>query len=133
MGKLIPPMYHADTELSSHYDVISAPQKGWDSNPFVMSGRNGYLYGRGVTDDKGPIIATACAAADLLTKRALGADLVFLIEGEEECGSTGFRNAVQANKDAIGHIDAILVRQVYVDVQQPWRLKLLKQLDLDHR
>jgi len=116
MGKPRSLVYRIDAHLSSHYDVISAPQKGWDSNPFVMSGRNGYLYGRGVTDDKGPIIATACAAADLLTKRALGADLVFLIEGEEECGSTGFRSAVQANKDAIGHIDAILVRYVYVHV-----------------
>ncbi|KAJ7465280.1 hypothetical protein FB451DRAFT_1263169 [Mycena latifolia] len=92
-----------------HYDVISAPSEGWDSDPFHMSGRNGYLYGRGVTDNKGPILAAACAVAQLLASRALGVDVVFLIEGEEECGSTGFGDAVRKHKDLIGHIDAILV------------------------
>ncbi|KAG6845113.1 hypothetical protein H0H87_000540 [Tephrocybe sp. NHM501043] len=90
-----------------HYDVIPAPQEGWNSDPFVLTGRNGYLYGRGVTDDKGPIMAIACAAADLLSRRALGCDLVFLVEGEEECGSAGFGEAVSRYK--IGDIDAILV------------------------
>ncbi|KAJ7095467.1 hypothetical protein C8R43DRAFT_1081889 [Mycena crocata] len=92
-----------------HYDVISAPSESWDSDPFHMAGRNGYLYGRGVTDNKGPILAVACAVAQLLATRALGVDVVFLIEGEEECGSTGFGDAVQKHKDLIGHIDAILV------------------------
>ncbi|KAJ7134317.1 hypothetical protein C8R44DRAFT_662695 [Mycena epipterygia] len=92
-----------------HYDVISAPSEGWDSDPFHMAGRNGYLYGRGVTDNKGPILAVACAVAHLLATRALGVDVVFLIEGEEECGSTGFGDAVRKHKDLIGHIDAILV------------------------
>lgn len=71
-------------------------------------------------------MAAACAAADLLRKRALGVDLVFLIEGEEEVGSTGFIDAVLAYKvllclfvvstcphhlqSQIGDIDAILLR-----------------------
>lgn len=92
-----------------HYDVIPAPPVGWDSDPFTLTGRNGYLYGRGVTDDKGPIMAFTCAAAELLSRRALGLDFVFLIEGEEECGSAGFVDAVRKHKSAIGHIDAILV------------------------
>ena len=96
----------------SHYDVISAPPNGWNSDPFTVTGQNGYLYGRGVTDNKGPILAVACAAADLLTKRALGLDLVMLIEGEEECGSIGFGDAVKKHREAIGEVDAILVRFV---------------------
>ncbi|PPQ77469.1 hypothetical protein CVT25_011339 [Psilocybe cyanescens] len=95
-----------------HYDVIPAPPEGWHSDPFNLTGRNGYLYGRGATDNKGPIIAVACAAADLLSRRALEVDLVFLIEGDEECGSKGFNETVQKHKSAIGHIDAILVRSV---------------------
>ena len=59
---------------------------------------NGYLYGRGVTDNKGPILAMACAASDLLRKRLLACDVVFLIEGEEEAGSSGFAEAVQSHK-----------------------------------
>lgn len=84
--------------LSRHYDVISAPTDGWSSDPFKIDGRNGYLYGRGVSDDKGPIIVVACAAAELLRRRALGVDLIFLIEGEEEVGSTGFMDAVRKHK-----------------------------------
>ncbi|THU93407.1 glutathione degradosome [Dendrothele bispora CBS 962.96] len=92
-----------------HYDVIPAPPQGWNSDPFVLDGRNGYLYGRGVNDNKGPIISTAFAVAELLYRRALGVDVVFLIEGEEECGSTGFEEAIQKYKSQIGHIDGILV------------------------
>jgi len=43
-------------------------------------------------------MAVACAAADLLGRRALGVDLVFLIEGEEEVGSDGFVEAVRKYK-----------------------------------
>ncbi|KAI6129690.1 glutathione degradosome [Pisolithus croceorrhizus] len=91
----------------------------------TVLGRNGYLYGRGVTDNKGPILAIACAAAELLRRRALGVDLVFLIEGEEEVGSTGFVDTVRKHKvffhsfscctaayshqAQIGRIDAILL------------------------
>ena len=72
--------------------------------PFTMTGENGYLYGRGVTDNKGPILAVACAAADLLSQRALGVDLVMLIEGEEECGSVGFGEAVRKHKVGLSHL-----------------------------
>jgi len=64
----------------------------------MLDGRNGYLYGRGINDDKGPILAVAFAVAELLYRRALGVDVVFLIEGEEECGSAGFEDAVQKYK-----------------------------------
>ncbi|KAF8644410.1 hypothetical protein AX16_008471 [Volvariella volvacea WC 439] len=93
-----------------HYDVIPAPPTGWHTPPFTLTGRNGCLYGRGVTDDKGPILAVAFAVAELLAARALvGVDVVFLVEGEEECGSSGFGECVRRHKDLIGDIDAILV------------------------
>jgi di- and tripeptidase len=43
-------------------------------------------------------MAVACAAADLLSRRALEIDLVLLIEGEEECGSSGFGETVRKHK-----------------------------------
>ncbi|KAI0061595.1 Zn-dependent exopeptidase [Artomyces pyxidatus] len=92
-----------------HYDVISAPPQGWDSDPFELTARNGFLYGRGVSDDKGPVLAVACAAAELLQQRKLGVDLVFLIEGEEETGSVGFVESVRKHREVIGDVDAILV------------------------
>ncbi|KLO17294.1 Zn-dependent exopeptidase [Schizopora paradoxa] len=92
-----------------HYDVIAAPPAGWMSDPFTLTGRNGYYYGRGATDNKGPILAVACATSELLRQRALDCDLVMLLEGEEEAGSIGFSECVKRNKDLIGHVDAILV------------------------
>ncbi|KAK7689745.1 hypothetical protein QCA50_006384 [Cerrena zonata] len=92
-----------------HYDVIQASPAGWSSDPFTLFALNGYLYGRGITDNKGPIMAIACAAANLLRRRSLDVDLVMLIEGEAEAGSNGFMASVKQHKDAIGPIDAILV------------------------
>ena len=43
-------------------------------------------------------MAVACAAAELLGRRALDLDLVFLIEGEEEAGSGGFEETVRRHK-----------------------------------
>lgn len=43
-------------------------------------------------------MAVACAAAELLGRRALDLDLVMLIEGEEEAGSGGFAEAVKRHK-----------------------------------
>ena len=88
----------------SHYDVISARGTSWESDPFTLSARNGYLYGRGVTDNKGPIMAVACAAADLLKRRALELDVVMLLEGEEEAGSRGFMETVRKKKVSRHHL-----------------------------
>ncbi|KAI9657860.1 MAG: hypothetical protein M1831_004096 [Alyxoria varia] len=98
-----------------HYDVISAEnkQQEWISDPFIMTGRDGYLYGRGVSDNKGPILAAIFAVADLLSKRRLASDVTFLVEGEEECGSRGFENCVKRYKSLIGQIDWILLANSY--------------------
>lgn len=45
----------------AHVDVVPAGP-GWDSNPFEMRERDGYLVGRGVIDDKGPFVLTLWAA-----------------------------------------------------------------------
>ncbi|KAG8907880.1 hypothetical protein FRB99_001739 [Tulasnella sp. 403] len=104
-----------------HYDVFAAgSSSAWDHDPFTLNGLNGYLYGRGVTDNKGPVLAVACAASEMLARRSLGVDLVLLVEGEEEAGSAGFTEAVQKYKDQIGHIDAILVSNSYwIDDMRP--------------
>jgi di- and tripeptidase len=49
-------------------------------------------------------MAVACAAAELLQNRALGVDLVFLIEGEEETGSAGFVDAIKEHKVGLHHV-----------------------------
>lgn len=95
----------------SHYDVQPAEKEdGWDTEPFELIEKDGYLYGRGTDDDKGPIAATIYAIKELLDeKKDLPVNIRFLYEGEEESGSEGFEEAVTNNKDFFGHIDGILI------------------------
>lgn len=97
-----------------HYDVIQANDlSNWDSAPFEMRAQDGYLYGRGTTDNKGPVLAAMYAAAELYRQQQLPCDIVFLVEGEEECGSFGLQSAIKENRDLIGHIDWILLGNSY--------------------
>ena len=45
-------------------------QDTWHTNPFTMTCHNEYVYGRGVTDDKGPILASLFAVKELLVSGA---------------------------------------------------------------
>ena len=95
----------------SHYDVQPAEKEdGWDTEPFELTEKDGYLYGRGTDDDKGPIAATIYAIKELLDEdKDLPVNIRFLYEGEEESGSEGFEEAVTKNKDFFGHVDGILI------------------------
>jgi di- and tripeptidase len=43
--------------IYGHYDVIAAENENnlWGSDPFTLTGKNGYLYGRGTSDNKASI------------------------------------------------------------------------------
>lgn len=75
--------------IVGHLDVVPANKEdGWDSDPFVMTEKDGVLYGRGVSDDKGAIVASMIAMKVI---RDMGVDVnkrVRLIMGtNEETGS----------------------------------------------
>lgn len=98
-----------------HYDVVAAEhwEQRWHTDPFEMQGLNGCLYGRGVSDNKGPIMAALYAVADIVTGQQLDSDIIFLIEGEEESGSRGFQQAIKKNKHIVGDVDWILLANSY--------------------
>ncbi|PVU86501.1 hypothetical protein BB559_006511 [Furculomyces boomerangus] len=97
-----------------HYDVVPVGDlSGWMSDPFTMKGKNGYLYGRGVTDNKGPILATLFAVYELYIANNLSTTVVFLIEGEEENSCQGLRQAVESNKRLFGIPKLIILSLSY--------------------
>ncbi|KAF9439364.1 hypothetical protein BGZ76_000025 [Entomortierella beljakovae] len=96
-----------------HYDVIAADIKKWDYPPFKLTGKDGYLYGRGASDNKGPILACIFAASELQEEQALDVNVKFLIEGEEENGSVGFFQAVEQNIELFQEADVILLSNSY--------------------
>ena len=75
--------------IYNHYDVQPAePLELWTSPPFEATRRDGKLFGRGVSDDKGHLVARLFAIdAMLATWGELPCRVKFVIEGEEEIGS----------------------------------------------
>ncbi len=72
-----------------HYDVQPVePLDEWISGPFEPTIRDGNLYARGATDDKGQVLTHVQSVCDWLsTGEPLPLQIKFLIEGEEEVGS----------------------------------------------
>jgi acetylornithine deacetylase/succinyl-diaminopimelate desuccinylase-like protein len=72
-----------------HYDVQPPePLELWESAPFSPDVRDGWLYARGVADDKGQLWALLRAAADLSAEGSLPVNVRFCCDGEEEIGGT---------------------------------------------
>ena len=86
-----------------HYDVQPPdPLDKWLSPPFEPTVRDGKLYARGVSDDKGPLlIPILVAAAYKAVNGGLPLNVKVLIEGEEESGSRSFDGAVAGLKDRL--------------------------------
>lgn len=98
----------------AHYDVVEVnTNEPWQSEPFHLTATDGNLYARGVSDNKGPTLAAIYAVSELYRNRELSCDVVFIVEGEEECGSIGFQNVIQENKPLIGDIDWVMLSNSY--------------------
>ena len=86
-----------------HYDVQPVdPLEKWKSPPFEPVIKDGYVYARGASDNKGQCFATLTALQavfDLCKKVDLNIKL--FIEGEEECGSEGALQMVHEKKEAL--------------------------------
>jgi acetylornithine deacetylase/succinyl-diaminopimelate desuccinylase-like protein len=89
--------------IYNHYDVQPAePLELWESPPFEPSLRNGMLYGRGVSDDKGHIVARLFAIDALLSSADQPpCTIKFIIEGEEETSSLHLHNFVKTHKELL--------------------------------
>jgi acetylornithine deacetylase/succinyl-diaminopimelate desuccinylase-like protein len=85
--------------IYGHYDVQPPePLEPWLSPPFEPTMRNGNLYARGATDDKGQMFTHLKAVeAWLKTAQKLPINVKFLIEGEEEVGGLSLEAYMPAN------------------------------------
>jgi acetylornithine deacetylase/succinyl-diaminopimelate desuccinylase-like protein len=77
-----------DVIVYGHYDVQDVgPPDEWLSDPFEPEIRDGRLYARGASDDKGNFLPTLHAACELHAAGRLPVNVRVLIEGEEEAAS----------------------------------------------
>jgi len=93
-----------------HYDVQPVdPLDLWDSPPFEPVIKNGKIYGRGTSDDKGQLFMHIKAVeAFLKTNSKLPLNIKFLIEGEEEAGSNHLDEFIENNAELL-KCDTVLV------------------------
>jgi len=89
--------------LYNHYDVQPAvPLDLWDSPPFEPTVRDGKLYARGISDNKGEIATRLAAVRALLAVYGeLPITLRWIIEGEEEVGSPHFGTLAETYADLL--------------------------------
>ena len=91
-----------------HYDVQPPGDEAeWTTPPFAPSVRDGRVYARGATDDKGPVLVPLKVAEAFLDELgALPLNVRFLFEGEEEVGSPSLAGVL---RDHHGELEADLV------------------------
>jgi len=96
--------------IYGHYDVQPEdPVSEWKTPPFEPTIRDGILYCRGATDDKGQLWAHIKAVESLLkTEGELPCEVLFLLEGEEESGGDALPRYVAQAKAELKP-DAIVI------------------------
>ena len=96
--------------IYGHYDVQPPdPLELWESPPFEPVLKNGYVFARGATDNKGQILAHILGIQETIEQSGdLPVNVEFVIEGEEEVGSQNLPKFLQQNRDAL-KCDVVLV------------------------
>jgi acetylornithine deacetylase/succinyl-diaminopimelate desuccinylase-like protein len=85
-----------------HYDVVpAAMEDGWDAPPFEPVEKDGKIYARGATDDKGQLFIHVKALESCLESGGAPVNVKFLLEGEEEISSPNLAPFIKANLDLL--------------------------------
>ena len=89
--------------IYGHYDVQPPdPLELWDSPPFEPVLKEGYVFARGATDNKGQILSHILGIQETIEQnRELPVNLHLVIEGEEEIGSANLGLFLSQNQDAL--------------------------------
>jgi acetylornithine deacetylase/succinyl-diaminopimelate desuccinylase-like protein len=95
--------------LLAHLDVVGAAGQPWTTPPFTVTEKDGWLYGRGVTDDKSWVaMATALVIELKKTHAPLHRDVILALTGDEESGGAGIRYVLEHRRDLIGDAELAL-------------------------
>lgn len=103
--------------IYDHYDVQPPePLDQWESQPFSPEIRKGFLYCRGVADNKGDLASRLQAIEGYqATMGRLPLKIKFVFEGEEEIGSPHLAQFVEKNKELLLGADGCLWEGARVD------------------
>jgi acetylornithine deacetylase/succinyl-diaminopimelate desuccinylase-like protein len=107
--------------IYGHYDVQPAePLKDWKFPAFGSQIHDGFLHGRGASDDKGQLFAHVKAIESLLkSTRRLPVNVKCLFEGEEEIGSPNLMPFLERNRRALRADAAVMSDTRMLGPDQP--------------
>jgi acetylornithine deacetylase/succinyl-diaminopimelate desuccinylase-like protein len=107
--------------IYGHYDVQPEdPVEEWKTPPFEPTIRDGILYGRGSTDDKGQVFTHVKAVEALLkTEGKLPCGVTFLLEGEEESGGDALARYVSQAKNELKSDAVVISDSTMYDAKTP--------------
>jgi acetylornithine deacetylase/succinyl-diaminopimelate desuccinylase-like protein len=95
--------------LLAHLDVVGAANQPWTVPPMRVTEKGGWLYGRGVLDDKGwAAVATALFLQLARDHAPLKRDVILALTGDEESGGLGVRFLLEHKKELIGDAEIAL-------------------------
>jgi acetylornithine deacetylase/succinyl-diaminopimelate desuccinylase-like protein len=95
--------------LMAHLDVVGAVGQPWTLPPFKVTEKDGWLYGRGVIDDKSWAAMAATLFIELHRAHApLHRDIIFMLNGDEESGGAGVRHLIAHHKELIADAELAL-------------------------
>ncbi|MEQ8523977.1 dipeptidase [Gracilimonas sp.] len=96
--------------IYGHYDVQpSDPDELWDTPPFEPTVKNGLIYARGASDDKGQAFTHIKAVESFVkTGQEIPVNVKFILEGEEEIGSPNLVPFLEEHQDLLA-CDMVLI------------------------
>lgn len=117
--------------IYGHYDVQPVdPENEWHTRPFDPQVRDGNLYARGSSDDKGQVFANIKAVQALFQQNGgkLPVNVKFLVEGEEEIGSAHLDSFIHAHEDLLRCDVAVISDTAILAPDQPAIIYALRGL-----
>jgi acetylornithine deacetylase/succinyl-diaminopimelate desuccinylase-like protein len=111
---------HPTILIYGHYDVQPADPREWRVPPFSAVVADGFVYGRGASDDKGQLFAHVKAIEALLaTNGRLPVNVKCLFEGEEEIGSTNLLPFLDRHRERLRADAAVMSDTRMLTADQP--------------
>jgi acetylornithine deacetylase len=102
------PMIPGGVVLSGHSDVVPVEGQTWTSDPWVVTERDGKLYGRGTCDMKGYVALSVWALVQA-HKRGVKRPLQLALSYDEELGCTGAPPMIRTLKQVLPQADVALI------------------------
>jgi acetylornithine deacetylase len=105
---LIGPEVEGGVVLSGHTDVVPVDGQPWTSDPWVLTERDGKLYGRGTADMKS-FLALALAHVDAARAATLKAPIILAFSYDEEVGCLGAPSLIADMQGLVPRPSAVIV------------------------